>query len=178
MNRIEIEERRYEIIKSLAYFYKVDNYFYGDHTPDEVNELDNKIEFCKDEDDIEYHFEQIKDIFEQYAIETSYEMNRVDCINDEIKEEFLKDDRIELFKAIKKIVPTGAMFLVEEMERNYDTWVVNTFTSLEEAYDTFMMFSHKDYTYLNYVDENNELQMIIRRCNNRKLCFEENGIPR
>lgn len=176
MTRYEIEQLRNEIIDKLAEDYKVDSDFYGDHIPFDVEELENKIEFCKDEDDIDYYFEQIKDIFEQYAIETSYEVNCVDGINDEVKEAFLKDDRTELFKAINNAVPTGVKFQVEEMNRNYDTWEVNTFTSLEEAYDTFIRFSNKDYTYLNYISDVDEVLMIIKRCNNQELCFEEQGI--
>ena len=125
VTRYEIEQQTYEIIEKLANNYKVDTDFYGDCIPSDVQELENKIEFCKDEDDIEYCFEQIKDILEQYAIETSYEVNCVDCINNEVKEAFLKKDKTELFEAIKKAVPTGVRFQVEEMERNYDTWEVD-----------------------------------------------------
>ena len=176
MTRYEIEQQTNEIISKLADNYKVDTDFYGDHIPFDVQELENKIEFCKDEDDIEYYFEQIKDILEQYAIETSYEVNCVDCINDEVKGAFLKKDKTELFEAIKKAVPTGVRFQVEEMNRNYDTWEVDTFTSLEEAYDTFSYYSRTDYTYLNYISDVDEVLMIIKRCNNQELCFKEKGI--
>lgn len=123
-----------------------------------------------------YEIEQQRN--EIYAIKAPYEVNCVDCINDEVKVAFLKDDRTELFEAIKTAVPTGVKFQVEEMERNYDTWEVNTFTSLEEAYDTFIMFSNKDYTSLNYISDVDEVLMIIKRCNNQELCFEEQGIDR
>lgn len=67
MTRYEIEKLTNEIARNVANEYDLENDFYGDCFPEEVMNLENAIQRSHDQDEISQYFDEIKEVFIQYA---------------------------------------------------------------------------------------------------------------
>ena len=67
MTRYEIEKLTNEIAHNVADDYNLENDFYGDCFPEEVMSLEDAIQRSHNQDEISQYFDEIKEVFMQYA---------------------------------------------------------------------------------------------------------------
>lgn len=65
-NRYDIEYDVNMIVENLTDEHDVENNFYGDCYPQEVLQLENKMEKCKNEEEYQELLNEVKEIFESY----------------------------------------------------------------------------------------------------------------
>lgn len=76
LNSYEVSSLIDEIEQDVRYKYDLDNDWYGDCFPDEILGLQTKISVCKDEEEFEYLKNEIRGLFESWAIDCVKRDNR------------------------------------------------------------------------------------------------------